>query len=136
MEHHERKRLLSSMHDGTSLPNIRPVGKLAQHKIGDIRSRNRGDECLRLNIHSVTVDPTRRGRAVDILMQQLYQKHDLGDPSKAGFAAKVGTAAKRLSIFGKIKDELLSIGMKKDDATIIVDNLQKSGPGLFVVKIR
>jgi hypothetical protein len=64
--------------------------------------------------------------AVDSLMQHLYAAHNLGDPSKVAFAAKVGTAASRLNIFEDMKDELIALSIKGDIATEIVTDMRKA----------
>jgi hypothetical protein len=64
--------------------------------------------------------------AVDTLMQQLYAVHDLGDPGKVSFAAKVGTTIARLRIFEDMKDQLIALGMKDELASEFVTNMQKA----------
>ena len=63
--------------------------------------------------------------AVDVLMQQIYAAHSLGDPAQAAFAAKVTTAAHRLNIFEEMTTELVALGMTSVDAESIVTDMRK-----------
>ncbi len=64
--------------------------------------------------------------AVDTLMQALYETHDLGEPGKVGFAAKVNTAAQELGIFEEIKGAFIDLGMTDTDAETIVAETRKA----------
>jgi hypothetical protein len=64
--------------------------------------------------------------AVDTLMRELYSAHGLGDPAKESFAAKVNTAAKNLSVFVVMKDELVDLGIGATDAENIAADTQKA----------
>ncbi len=64
--------------------------------------------------------------AVDTLMQHLYVTHNLGDPGKVAFAAKVGTATARLNIFEDMMDQLTALGIKNDLASEIITDMRKS----------
>lgn len=63
--------------------------------------------------------------AVDSLMQELYSKHGLGDPAQVAFAAKVNTAAQRLSIFDQMKNEFIALGMTEANAESLVNDMRK-----------
>jgi hypothetical protein len=64
--------------------------------------------------------------AVDALMQNLYAKHGLGDPSKVGFAAKVGTALAHLRVFEGMNNDFVALGLKSEDAVRIVTEMRKA----------
>ena len=64
--------------------------------------------------------------AVDTLMQQLYDVHELGDPGQVAFAAKVNTAFQHLGIFNEMKDEFIALGMTSEHAEKIVTEMRKA----------
>ena len=64
--------------------------------------------------------------AVDLVTQQIYLKHNMGDPGKVAFQAKVNTALKQLNVFEEMERAFLELGMKKDDASSIIDDLRKT----------
>ncbi len=59
--------------------------------------------------------------AVDILMQNIYKEHDLGDPGRVSFQAKVNTAAKQLLIFEHMEEEFRELGMSEDSSELIAE---------------
>ena len=63
--------------------------------------------------------------AVDVLMQQLYQAHEFGDPGQTAFAAKVNTVVQRLRVFEQIQDDLIALGIERDDAERIITDMKK-----------
>ena len=63
--------------------------------------------------------------AVETLMNELYDAHGLGDPSKIAYAAKLNTAMQHLRIFDDMRDELIALGMKITDADGIVVDMRK-----------
>jgi len=64
--------------------------------------------------------------AVDILTGSVYLRDQIGDPGKTAFAAKVGTVALRLNVFGEIKDDLVNLGIPEADAMKIAEDWQKA----------
>jgi len=64
--------------------------------------------------------------AVDLVTQQVYEKHGMGDPGKVAFQAKVNTALKQLGIFEDMESEFRALGMKPDDALSITNDLHQA----------
>jgi hypothetical protein len=64
--------------------------------------------------------------AVDTVMQAVYAKYGLGDPGKVGFAAKVGTACDRLTVWETTAKELVALGWSREDAEHAAGNLKRA----------
>lgn len=64
--------------------------------------------------------------AIDTLMQKLYDRHNLGDPARTAFAAKVNTAAQHLSVFENVKSELSALGVSDQDADSFTTDMKKA----------
>ena len=64
--------------------------------------------------------------AVDILMQHIYEKHNLGEPGRVSFQAKVNTAAKKLQIFESMHSKYCEVGMPERDASELVEEIKKA----------
>ena len=64
--------------------------------------------------------------AVDILMQKVYQIHNLGDPGRASFQVKVNTAAKQLHIFEQMEEEFRELGMSEKDSSELIGEIRKA----------
>ena len=64
--------------------------------------------------------------AVDTLMRDLYESHQLGNPGQVAFAAKVNTVAQHLGIFDEMKSELIALGIDGNDADSIVADMRKA----------
>jgi hypothetical protein len=64
--------------------------------------------------------------AVDLVTQQIYEKHCLGDPGKVAFQAKVNTALKQLCIFEDMEKEFQVLGMKPADASSVINELRET----------
>jgi len=64
--------------------------------------------------------------AVDKLMQNIYQEHDIGNPGKVSFQAKVNTAANRLRIFEKMKQRFLELGLSEEDSSKLAEEIKKA----------
>jgi len=64
--------------------------------------------------------------AVDLVTQQVYEKHGMGDAGKAAFQAKVNTALKQLSVFENMESEFTALGMKAEDASSITNDLRQA----------
>lgn len=64
--------------------------------------------------------------AVDLATQAIYENHGLGNPGKASFQTKVNTALKRLDVFAEMSNEFVSIGMNLEDASAVVEQMQKA----------
>lgn len=64
--------------------------------------------------------------AVDLVTQEIYTKYNIGDPGKVAFQAKVNTVFKQLNVFEEMQREFLELGMKKEDASSIIDDLRKT----------
>lgn len=64
--------------------------------------------------------------AVDILMQDLYRSHGLGDPGHVAFAAKVNTAAQHLDVFNDMRSELVELGIDENVADTITIHTRKA----------
>jgi hypothetical protein len=54
--------------------------------------------------------------AVDGTTTALFERHRLGNASASSFQAKINTALNRLGVFGKIERDLISIGIRPEDA--------------------
>lgn len=63
--------------------------------------------------------------AVDLVMQQIYEKYALGDPGKVSFQAKVNTALKQLHVFEDMEQEFKDLGMKQADTSSMVNELRE-----------
>ncbi|OPY75313.1 MAG: hypothetical protein A4E64_01944 [Syntrophorhabdus sp. PtaU1.Bin058] len=64
--------------------------------------------------------------AVDLVTQQVYEKHGMGDPGKVAFQAKVNTALKQLRVFEDMEAEFKALGIKPDDASSITSDLRQA----------
>ena len=64
--------------------------------------------------------------AVDTLMRDLYESHQLGNPGQVAFAAKVNTVAQHLGIFDEMKSELIALGIDGNDADSIAADMRKA----------
>ncbi|MCY3766832.1 MAG: hypothetical protein OXH06_15540 [Gemmatimonadetes bacterium] len=64
--------------------------------------------------------------AADLLTQDVYKTHDLGNPGHASFQTKVNTSLKRLGVFEAMTEDFASIGMKPQDATAVVEQMKKA----------
>ena len=64
--------------------------------------------------------------AVELVTQAIYENHGLGNPGHASFQTKVNTALKRLGVFEGMTEEFVSIGMKPQDVTAVVDQMKKA----------
>ena len=64
--------------------------------------------------------------AVDLVTQQIYEKHRMGNPGKIAFQAKVNTALKQLRVFEDMESEFQTLGMKPDDAASIINDLHQA----------
>jgi hypothetical protein len=64
--------------------------------------------------------------AVDVLTGSIYVREGWGDPGHAAFAAKIGTVASRLNIFGEIKADLVGLGVPEAEAVKITEEWQKA----------
>ena len=64
--------------------------------------------------------------AVDTLMRDLYESHQLGNPGQVAFAAKVNTVAQHLGIFDEMKSELIALGIDGNEADSIVADMRKA----------
>jgi hypothetical protein len=62
--------------------------------------------------------------AVDIVMQQIYEKHNLGEAGKVSFQTKVDPAAKQLGIFEAMESEFRQAGMSEKDASELVKEMK------------
>jgi len=64
--------------------------------------------------------------AVDIVMQQIYKEHTLGEPGRASFQAKVNTAAKELGVFEAMDREFREAGMSEKDVLELVKEMKSA----------
>ena len=64
--------------------------------------------------------------AVDLVTQDLYEKHGIGNPGRASFQTKVNTALQRQRVFEDMRQELEDIGMEPKDASELVDAMQSA----------
>lgn len=64
--------------------------------------------------------------AVDVLTGSIYIRDGLGDLGKTSFAAKVGTVACRLNVFGELRTDLIGLGVSEADAAKITEEWQKA----------
>lgn len=64
--------------------------------------------------------------AVDLLTQGIYEMHNLGNPGHASFQAKVNTSLRRLDVFEEMRGEFVTIGMKAEDASAVVEQMKKA----------
>jgi hypothetical protein len=64
--------------------------------------------------------------AVDSLMQRLYAKYPTWGAPPVSFQAKVNTALKQLAIFEGLCADLVSLGIRPEDANAIVDDLREA----------
>lgn len=64
--------------------------------------------------------------AVDLVTQSIYEKHEFGDPGRVSFQTKVNTALQRQRVFEDMNQEFVGIGMKPDDAALLVDEMKES----------
>lgn len=64
--------------------------------------------------------------AVDLVTQDIYKTHDLGDPGKSSFQTKVNTAFQRQKIFETMAQEFEQIGMKQNDVNDLICEMRKS----------
>ena len=64
--------------------------------------------------------------AVDLVTQAIYENHGLGNPGAASFQTKVNTTLNRLHVFEEMSEEFVSIGMKPEDASAVVDQMKKA----------
>lgn len=106
-----------------------PVGILDQREARQLPSSSAADlakAAKRLAEGDETGAITAACGAVEGLMQNLYAKHGLGDAAHTGFAAKVGTAIKRLGVFNELKSELTAVGLVATDAERIVESTREA----------
>jgi len=64
--------------------------------------------------------------AVDSLMQDIYHRYDLGNPSKVSFQAKVNTAAKELRIFEKMEQQFRELGLSQGDSSNLASEIKEA----------
>ena len=64
--------------------------------------------------------------AVDIVMQQIYKKHNLGEAGRVSFQAKVNTVAKELGIFETMEREFREAGMLDKDASELLKEMKST----------
>ena len=64
--------------------------------------------------------------AIDLVTQAVYENHGLGGPGAASFQTKVNTSLKQLHVFNGMRMEFVSIGMKPEDASAVVDQMKKA----------
>lgn len=64
--------------------------------------------------------------AVDLLMQEIYKNSNLGEPGSVSFQAKVNTAAKELRIYETMENDFLQVGIPKEDASNIANEIKKT----------
>ena len=64
--------------------------------------------------------------AIDLVTQQVYAKHDMGEPGRVAFQAKVNTALKTLCVFEDMERDFTSLGMKSEDASSIINDLRQA----------
>jgi hypothetical protein len=64
--------------------------------------------------------------AVDLLTQEVYKKHNLGDPGKVAFQAKVNTCLKQLSVFEHMHKDFVGLGVSEADALSLVDHMRQA----------
>ena len=64
--------------------------------------------------------------AVDLVAQEIYENHNLGNPGRASFQTKVNTIFRRLRIFENMEQEFMDIGMKPGDASALIDEMKKA----------
>jgi hypothetical protein len=64
--------------------------------------------------------------AVDLLTQEVYKKHNLGDPGKVAFQAKVNTCLKQLSVFEQMHKDFVGLGVSEADALSLVDHMRQA----------
>ena len=64
--------------------------------------------------------------AVDLLTQDIYKMHYLGNPGRVSFQTKINTALKRLGVFEAMSEEFVRIGLKPEDVSDAVDQMKKS----------
>jgi len=126
----DRVRNLFAQHgyehvDGTFVP-IALLDQREAHYLPLSSASELAKSMKRLTEGDETGAITKACGAVDTLMQYLYEKHQLGNPGSVGFAARVNTAAKHLSIFDEMKSDLIALGMDGKDADSIVDHTRKA----------
>lgn len=64
--------------------------------------------------------------AVDLVAQAIYKDQSLGNPGHASFQTKVNTSLKRLDVFEEMRGEFVTIGMKAEDASAVVEKMKKA----------
>jgi hypothetical protein len=104
-----------------------PVGLLDRRESGFL-PQSSSSELARATARLVEGDEsgaiTAACGAVDLATQQLYSKHDFGNPGQASFQTKVNTVLKALGTFEKLRAEYLAIGMEPKDADELVEHLR------------
>lgn len=64
--------------------------------------------------------------AVDLVTQDIYKRHNLGDAGRASFQTKVNTSLQQQSIFETMTREFEQIGMNPTDVTTLVEEMKKA----------
>ena len=64
--------------------------------------------------------------AVDLVTQDIYERHSIGDPGKSSFQTKVNTAFIRLNVFETMTQEFEQIGIKPKDVSALIEEMKQS----------
>jgi hypothetical protein len=106
-----------------------PVGLLDIRESGFL-PQTAASELARATARLMDVDEsgaiTAACGAVDLATQAIYGKHNLGDPGKVSFQAKVNTVLKTLNVFEEMHAEFVALRMSSKDADELVEHFRSA----------